>query len=311
MGQEATRGVVIRSGLGPASHGGGLPPLSDRVRDSAPLPVHGGRLASAGVLAGPTPESEAGSFGCCSPDMPINDGNTLKPTPGSSPAHQAEAGVGSTGSPPSPRMPIPSPRSGSRIRLTASLRERTPSLPNAEERWLFDRALSEEQLSGDLAVHIAHDDQPEDLLLACGERRWIDLATVLTGHARLTCQHRFHARSQDRLKVLRRDDSGDSSWRAPIAHPNARCWGTQRPATGPERTVSPPRYERPARRRHPRPTEQSARNGTPQVARSDCRRSRTPRATSRPPARSRRSLSCERGRRQPRAARSAPAGEHA
>ena len=38
---------------------------------------------------------------------------------------------------PRARMPIPRPRSGSRMRFTASLRERTPSLPNAEERWLL------------------------------------------------------------------------------------------------------------------------------------------------------------------------------
>ena len=43
----------------------------------------------------------------------------------------------SNGSPPSARIPMPNPRSESRIRLTASLRERTPSFPNAEERWLL------------------------------------------------------------------------------------------------------------------------------------------------------------------------------
>ena len=34
-------------------------------------------------------------------------------------------------------MPSPRPRSGSRIRATASLRDETPSLPKAEDRWLF------------------------------------------------------------------------------------------------------------------------------------------------------------------------------
>ncbi len=32
---------------------------------------------------------------------------------------------------------MPNPRSESRIKLTASLRERTPSFPKAEERWLL------------------------------------------------------------------------------------------------------------------------------------------------------------------------------
>jgi hypothetical protein len=52
-------------------------------------------------------------------------------------AHAAVVGTGSRGSPPRARMPMPKPRSGSRMRFTASLRERTPSLPNAEERWLL------------------------------------------------------------------------------------------------------------------------------------------------------------------------------
>jgi hypothetical protein len=51
--------------------------------------------------------------------------------------HCVTAGSVSTASPPKPRIPMPNPRSGSRIRLTASLRERTPSLPKAEERWLL------------------------------------------------------------------------------------------------------------------------------------------------------------------------------
>ena len=68
-----------------------------------------------------------------------------------------------------------SPRSGSRIRLTTSLRERTPSFPNAEDRWLLT-VLSARNSCPAIGVHVAHHDQPEDLLLARGEHRWIDLA---------------------------------------------------------------------------------------------------------------------------------------
>lgn len=44
---------------------------------------------------------------------------------------------GEIGSPPRPRIPMPRPWDGSRIRLTASFRERTPSLLKADERWLL------------------------------------------------------------------------------------------------------------------------------------------------------------------------------
>src|ERR1700727_902326 len=60
----------------------------------------------------------------------------------------------------------------------------------------LDRALGEEQTLGDLAVHVTHHEQPEDLLLAIGEHGWVDLSRMLARNARLARADGANASSQ-------------------------------------------------------------------------------------------------------------------
>src|SRR5271154_7100561 len=71
-----------------------------------------------------------------------------------------------------------------------------PELEEHRGEVALDGALREEQLRGDLAVHVAHHHQPEDLLLACREHRTLDQATTVVGHTHLPRAHRLQARSE-------------------------------------------------------------------------------------------------------------------
>ena len=73
----------------------------------------------------------------------------------------------------------------------------------------LDGAFGEVQLLGYLAVHVAHHDQAEDLLLPCRQRRRFDLPSVLARHAGLTRPHGPQARSECRVKALGEHDAGD------------------------------------------------------------------------------------------------------
>src|ERR1700722_13353601 len=60
-----------------------------------------------------------------------------------------------------------------------------PELAEGRGEMALDGALREIQALGDLAVHVAHHEQAEDLLLTRRERGRIDLARVLAWDARL------------------------------------------------------------------------------------------------------------------------------
>ncbi len=88
-------------------------------------------------------------------------------------------------SPPSSRIPMPRPRF--RIEDQVDRLVAGAHAEFAEDRGevALDGAFGDEELRGDLAVHVAHHDQAEDLLLPRRERRRFDLARVPLRHADL------------------------------------------------------------------------------------------------------------------------------
>src|ERR1700684_4088863 len=78
-------------------------------------------------------------------------------------------------------------------------------LAESRRQVTLDGALGEVQTLGDLAVHVAHHEQSENLLLARGERRRRDLARMLSWHARLTGLHSRDARANGLLARVEHD----------------------------------------------------------------------------------------------------------